>query len=761
VCARSWRASSIVGLVLAVFLTACGVRTSGDLLRKAPVVQSKGAERVDRAHDGEAAVEGGQWDTTATTRFLDSDSFVVFDLGEVHPVQAIWIQADNDDDYVVETSLDGEHFDVAWRSGPGSGAGMRERFKGDLQKQARFLRLSARGGDGHYSVSELQVFEATPPQFPPSVPRVSGAPTVRNARSAVLSFAVALIFFVVVAVKRLPPWLIVALAFVPLYAGFELFRALPLYWPIDTQTVSLLRGAISLVAIVAIAREAFGPERLAVDPRAVVATLGVCGVTAIACFYDLGVPQFWDAAEGRPTFVHILDTRQYYSTAKYFRELGYRHIYEADIAEYLEDTPGATLQSIANKPMRDLDTHRMETVGTLQARIETAKARFTPERWDSYKRDGRALRSLMGTGPWLDYLVDYGGNATPVWVAIAHGLFSLGPPTERLLLATALLDPLLLLAMFVAIGRTFGARTAFVCMVIFGANDFIMYGSNWAGATLRHDWMAYLGLGACALRQRRWMLGGALFAAAATIRAFPGVALVGVLIPAGSWLVDYLRAHRALPTLAELRREQGHVLRIMAGAAIGIGVLVAFSFVVLPPAAWLDWARKVSQLSSDVHATHVGLRSVIGGWGGDQRDTLIERIPLLVLSVLVLVSLIIFASRKRGPSQAAMIALLLVPVAMYPANYYLHMLFLLPIAATVVAPGQAEDEQTRVTRAKAWIVLLLLCVGQYFAVLEPNYGVHFFVESSMLIAVMFVFLWLLATAKTPALDGASRETAQS
>jgi hypothetical protein len=746
---------------LAVLLAACGVRTTGDLLRKARVAQSKGAERVARVHDGEAAVEGGPWDTTATTRLLNSDSFIVFDLGEVRPIKAIWIQADANDDYVLETSLEGEHFDVAWRSGPGLGSGMRERFTSDLQKQARFLKLSASGGDGNYSVGELQVFEATPPQFPPSVPRVSGAPTVRNARSAVLSFAVALIFFVVVAVKRLSPWWIVALAFVPLFAGFELFLALPRYWPLDSQTVSLLRGAVSLVAIVAIARETFGPERLAVDPRAVVATLGVCGVTAIACFYNLGVPQFWDAAEGQPTFVHILDTRQYYSTAKYFRELGYRHIYEADIAEYLEDTPLATLQSIANRPMRDLDTHRTETVGTLQAKIETAKARFTPERWDSYKTDGRALRSLMGTGPWLDYLVDYGGNATPVWVAIAHGLFSLGPPTERLLLATALLDPLLLLAMFVAIGRTFGARTAFVCMVLFGANDFIMYGSNWAGATLRHDWLAYLGLGACALRKRRWMLGGALLAAAATIRAFPGVALVGVLIPAGSWLVDYLRAHRALPTFAELRREQGHVFRILVGAAIGIGVLVTFSLLVLPPAAWLDWARKVSQLSADVHPTHVGLRSVIGGWGGDQGDTLNERIPLLVMSVLVFVSLIIFAARKRGPSQAAMVALLLVPVAMYPANYYLHMLFLLPIAATVVARGDPEDDPTRVTRAKAWIVLLLLCVGQYFAVLEPNYGVHFFVESSMLLAVMFVFLWLLATANTVALDAASRGTEQS
>ena len=61
-------------------------------------------------------------------------------------------------------------------------------------------------------------------------------------------------------------------------------------------------------------------------------------------------------------------------------------------------------------------------------------------------------------------------------------------------------DLVLLLLTFVMIGRCFGLRTALVSMVVFGSNDFIMYGTNWAGSTLRHDWLAYLGLGACAVK---------------------------------------------------------------------------------------------------------------------------------------------------------------------------------------------------------------------------------------------------------------------
>src|SRR6185436_2329200 len=98
--------------------------------------------------------------------------------------------------------------------------------------------------------------------------------------------------------------------------------------------------------------------------------------------------------------------------------------------------------------------------------------------------------------------------------------------------AAAFLDLLLLVGMFAAIGRCFGSRAMFVCMVIFGANDFIMFGTNWAGSTLRHDWLAYLGFAACALKRQRWALGGALLAFATMIRAFPVLALMAAALPA-------------------------------------------------------------------------------------------------------------------------------------------------------------------------------------------------------------------------------------
>ena len=49
-----------------------------------------------------------------------------------------------------------------------------------------------------------------------------------------------------------------------------------------------------------------------------------------------------------------------------------------------------------------------------------------------------------------------------------------------------------------------------LCMVVWGANDFVMLGSNWAGATLRHDWLAYLMFAVAALKLKRYTLGGVL-----------------------------------------------------------------------------------------------------------------------------------------------------------------------------------------------------------------------------------------------------------
>jgi hypothetical protein len=737
----------VAGLVLAVLLFArSSWAWAGNLAEDASIVASKDVDRAERIHDGRAAEEGGLWNSTVTARFRGKDAFVVFDLGTERPIDALWIQADNDDDYQVDTSLDGAAFDVAWQSGPGSDSGLRARFASGLGLRTRYLRLRAVGGDGNYGVSELQAFETTPDPFPPDVPRVSGIPIERQAHNAILTFGLALLLFVGVALERFG-WRFTALAaFAPLLAGYRLVVSIPPGWPLEPDTVSLLRGTVGLVAAVAVARETFGPERFRPDRRAIVGTLAVCAAAAVACFYNLGTPQFFDVAQGRPTFVHYLDLRQYYPTAKYFHEIGYRHVYEADIAAYLEDAPDARMENIADLPMRDLDTHEIFTIGALRPKIESSKARFSPARWEEYKSDARFLRNTMGTNVWLSFLLDYGGNATPVWIGIAHVLFGLGPASEKLFLLTGLFDPLLLGAMFFAIGRTFGVRTALVCMVIFGTNDFIMYGSDWAGATLRHDWLAYLGLGACALRRERWILGGALIGAAATIRAFPGVALVGVLVAPSLWAVQYFRDNKTWPTLAMVREKSSYVIRVLFGAALTICTLVALSMTIVPAAAWLDWSRKVALLSAEVHQSHVGLRSVIGGWTDEQPDILRERAVLFATCIAALLGMIVLACRKRGPSQAAMLALLVVPVAMYPANYYMHLIFLMPIGATVVLRGEREDAPVRIARAQAWIVLLLLSFAQYFAALEGSFALHFFVESAMLIATMVAFLWVIAAS---------------
>src|SRR4029078_4002715 len=67
-------------------------------------------------------------------------------------------QGDNNDDYILSVSDDGTDFRPLWTARPVGSPGLRARSTEALQGQARWLRLSARGGDHVYSVTELQVW---------------------------------------------------------------------------------------------------------------------------------------------------------------------------------------------------------------------------------------------------------------------------------------------------------------------------------------------------------------------------------------------------------------------------------------------------------------------------------------------------------------------------------------------------------------------------------------------------------------------------
>lgn len=83
------------------------------------------------------------------------------DLTAVFPISQITIQADSNDTYQVDGSLDGVTWTNVWLFGTVSGSGLRTRqpkvFSGTLP-QARYVRVYATVGDDDYSVSELQVF---------------------------------------------------------------------------------------------------------------------------------------------------------------------------------------------------------------------------------------------------------------------------------------------------------------------------------------------------------------------------------------------------------------------------------------------------------------------------------------------------------------------------------------------------------------------------------------------------------------------------
>ena len=721
-------AAAAAALVLGTGSSARAQGPKSNLLQGLQPTSSRGVPNAVRLTDGAGAREGSFWDTDLTTRFNGPDAFVVYDLGSEQHIGAAWLQGDNNDVYEVALSSDGRSFTPVWRAGPQGGAGLRLRQDDRLDGKGRYLRISASGGDGSYSLSEVQVFGQAPDVFPPPLAEAEseGKPQGQSVRDNTLLFGLSLMLLAVLAYRGMPRWWLGVLLAAVVVTGLSLWKALAGDWPTGNREVSLVRGVLAAVAAVAVAREALGAGRWAVHRTITGAVLGFCGIGAFAAFYNLVQPQFTDASRHTTTFVHYYDLRQYYTTAKYFREVGYGGMFAADVAAYIEDTPGASIESMGHRMMRDLVSLRSSTVARERAAIAGSKARFTPERWEGYKRDARAIREAMGTEDYMAMMRDHGANATPVWMALAHLLFSVVPPSPAGFGFTALFDLILLAAMFAAVGRVFGSRAMWVCMVVFGANDFIMFGTNWAGSTLRHDWLAYLGLAACALRRDRWVAGGALLALSTMIRAFPALAVVGAAIPALWTIWEQRQAQGRFPSLAELRTQP--IARVALGAVVATVVLFLFSLVVLPASAWSEWLRKIAQLSSDAHPNHISLRTLLSGSDADSAELLRARAPIFAAAALAITALVALASRGKRIEQAAMLGLVLVPTYLYPANYYLHIVFLLPLVAA---------------DAVVWIALLGLCAAQYFTVLINDKAEHFYFATVLLFVAFAVILGAL------------------
>ena len=707
-------------------------------------VDVRGAGRLT---DGIAAYPGEDWETDLSAIFAHTDAHVIYDLGAVVPVRAIWFQADHNDDYRFMLSDDGEVYDQIWDATQVGGTGVQPRFTKSLAASGRYLRLEPLRGDNRFGMTELAVYSDVPSVFPPEFAQQRGTPLEIGVRTKVLLFVCAAVAFLFLTFQGAPWWWL-ALCAMPALATFaDAINAVSRAWPVEQRQVSIVRAATAALAAAAIVREVFAPARLRAHRAAVYSCLGVSGVVAVLAFYNLGRPQFWDSQHQSPTPVHLLDLRQYYGTAKYFDELGYRGMYLADIAAYVEDMPGATLDNLRDTPMRDLSTHRMTTIGEQREKIEHIKSQFTPERWEQYKRDSRYFRDVMGQRDYLRYMFDYGGNATPVWISIAHFLFSAFEANTTAFLITGLLDPLLFVITFACIGLCFGYRTMFMVMVVFGANDFVMYGSNWGGATLRHDWLMYIALGACAFKRQRWALGGFFLALSTTIRAFPAITLVTACFPAIWWVIDEYRKQGKLPSWADAYRQQRPLARVIVSATVTMVVLVTATSLRWSLHEWVDWLSKVSKLSADAHGNSIALRGLIAGWQTGHHQLLQQRWPMYAAGIVFYVIGVFLSCRQKQMERAAVLGLMLVPVVFYPANYYIHIVCLLPmIVVERRLRADSSEAPLSVSDAWIWLSMLGLCVAQYWTVLVTDLPLHFHLSTVLLFGALTAMLIVMLRA---------------
>ena len=648
---------------------------------------------------------------------------VEWDLGRPVRLRAAYLQGDNNDDFFLSGSDDGKAYREIWTAGSVRGAGMRPRNDRNPRRHRSILEAHRTGGDAAVSASELEVFEEVPAPWPPLLRALEGQRPRLPGEVEGLTFGIVAALALLLHRATFPSWVRGLFLVVPVLFGIWTYVVVSDAWPPGQPVIDMLRAVSAGVAAAAVVRLAVRPED--VHPGFVTGWLAAMAFLAMTTFYNMWQPQFDDVVDGRQTWVHTWDMRVYFPTAKYFDELGFDGLYLASVAAYLEDAPGASEARIRDVELRDLRTYDMTTVSAVHDQIAQVKYRFSPERWTLFKHDMAYFWRTMGPGGYLGSLRDHGGNATPAWLLVPWLMFRNAIATEKTLLLTGLLDPLLLVGFFVAAWRTFGVRTALICVTVYGASTFPWFGSNWAGSTLRNDWMVCVGFGVCALRTERWTLGGALLAAAAMIRAFPAVSVFFLVAPALIALGDKIRAGNR-PSLREFFAEARPLVRALVGATACVAVLFTLSTARFGfEHSWGDWSHKIALHSVQPNVNHVGLRTLIqfdpsktiralsqtgGDWSWEQSETFVRRRPLYILVIALFTVLALAGARGRDLRQAALIGMMMIPIYFYASNYYLHYVFVLPL----LIDYSEDNRRQRLLWGLVSTVVLLICVSEYW-----------------------------------------------
>lgn len=398
------------------------------------------------------------------------------------------------------------------------------------------------------------------------------------------------------------------------------FWALHAYVADYTKCVEISKAAIAIVAAAFVFFETHrkGQGRPIAErwKKLVGVTLALVAITAYFNGYRFGYPKYY----------HRWDQYHYYMGAKYFPELGYKNLYKCAVVaqddvgkfNYQLDRPfnGNTHSSHSidmrdemrdpDKKIRDLPGENLLVpVGPILDNAAECRDAFSTARWEEYKSDVAFYRIVSGKGYWTDMQKDHGFNPPPVWTIAGKFLSDLSPASVTYLQFLASLDILYIIGMFIALWWGFGWRVFAVGAIFWGCQSSAPF--YWTGgAFLRQDWLFFSVLSVACLRKRYFKIAGASLVYAGLLRVFPGLVVVGTLVPTIAYAIKHKKMHR------------DHLQMLVGGtAAAAVLLIVSTAMTQRPNTPFYEPYKLFYEHTIETHdktplTNHMGLRVIVG-----------------------------------------------------------------------------------------------------------------------------------------------------
>jgi hypothetical protein len=570
---------------------------------------------VPRTTDNELAEEGTFWSAPEAI-VLPATAVLGFDMGLVRELRALVIQGDNNDEYVVEGSIDGTTYSPVWVA-PATFVGMGLRTRSIVLPQplqARYLRITGRGGDGFFSLSEVRAHCKVPAIFPPPLrlpPAKYGWDAIDNDGMVVIKGVVALVaglWLFGAFWRRFYEARIRSRGVRMIIVGVLMLKALGLAWL--GRIVDKNEGPAALLQFCKVHASAPGlyysagivfATALVVlalclrkqGPRIFDTGLAIVGLFSFFAWWNLGHYHF-------DHYIHIWEHYHYIMGAKYGPELRYARLYQCTGVADIQDNLTARVK--ARKVRRIETDNELGTSDQIIAHPELCTAHFKdPKRWEQFRSDIRFFRSRFSLERWDESQNDHGYNATPVWAIIARYIVDHVELTWDNIVALGIIDSVYLVIMWLAVLWAFGWRAAAVAALYWGLNFPARFYWN-GGSFLRYDWQLWMVVGICFLRKNKHALGGAALTYGALLRVFPGFVIAALVLKA---LAGMVRERRIFLT-------RQHV-RFAVGCLAALALLVPISgWATNGLDAWGEFAQNSKKHLATALTNNMGLKTVMG-----------------------------------------------------------------------------------------------------------------------------------------------------